>query len=346
MGAFDTFAADARPCPSCGDLYWESCQIKFFDPDYDTQGYLRPGEGRALDFDPALIARAELWEHEWVRIGEHARADAIVLLLHDWELRTCSCGAVLMPVAHVSITTMEAGASRFTLDALELWDLRDASRLGSLDFADGDWFRTGDARTGTYPDLDALAALPRHARREAFAAALAVRLAPSAPDDEHDGWTWVSGPVRCESCNRTRVTSASFFVTHPQEGRFFGDAWLGGEITPGTRLGPVPPAPGDERLRGRYYRLREPVPEELTFLDARASYGCACGAGPASTRIRFRRDGHHLVLAELTWRVVRGRADLDEVDWIETRCSGYLARPDVSDEDRVRCILAELQISA
>jgi hypothetical protein len=78
-------------------------------------------------------------------------------------------------------------------------------------------------------------------------------------------------------------------------------------------------------------------------MGPRHELGCRCGAGRASVCARFRRDaGDHLVLDEITWRVVRGADDLADVDWIQVRSLGYLARDDVDEAAAHRAILAEL----
>lgn len=348
MGAFDTLAAAQVPCPNCGDRYWESCQTKFFDPDYPEQGYLYPGQGRELSVDPRAIARAELWDDQWLRIGEVARPDRFSLLLPEWERRTCFCAASLAPVAHVSLD-----GKRLTLDALELVDLRDPRALERIDFIDEDWLRLGAPSDWTHEALATLASSPRAARRAAFGRAITtMTMTPPSPDDEtanHFGWTCVRAPARCEACGVVRETASTWLLTHPlrPDSCFFGDAWAGGELAPGARIASVAAALATDRLRGFFFRLRAPVSGALVLLERPSSYGCRCGVGRASASLRFRRDGADaIVLAELTWRVVRTCTDLDDVDWVETGCSGFLGRDDVDDKARFACILAERELSA
>lgn len=318
MGAHDSLAA-TLPCPGCGDLHREELQLPFFVPDYHTAAWLKPGGGRALDFDPAVIDASDLWEGQWLRMGEIVRPGAVSILFDNVGAQICECGRALIPLAHFVFRTTGPDAGEMTLVALELCDPRRSEDLERIDFIDLDWFFfTVDPRNKYAFDLDALVARSRADRRAALAAEATRWRDAWATSRDEKGDTWLAGPTRCEACGQTRSTRDLFFiVSHPSDVPFFGEAWPGRTITIGTRVQPVPPELDTDLLRGRFYRLRAPITGELVLLSARPWRGCRCGTGWASTLARFARDGDGIVLRELCWRVIRSRADLADVDWLE-----------------------------
>lgn len=315
MGAFDTYEATAR-CPGCGDVHYLYGQTKFFDPDFFGlfDRHFTPGAPQPIAQAPEDFARADVWEDEWIRLAPPGEAGALRLLL-DWDdLCQCTCGA---PMAIVLVFRLAAGSphATATLERAEVFDALADPRALAVDFCE----RTEGVWIGGRADYEALqgrlAAIPdRHARvRAALRERLGGAFEPCEP------WRFAGGPARCEACGATRERHGFTLLGHPDYPRgFFGDASLPLLLRPGDAVACSLDWLAEDVDRGYWVRLRHPVPEDsLRLITRRFSWGCPCGAGPASLVLHFAREAAGVRLAALTLRVVRGQADLDGLDFAE-----------------------------
>ena len=145
MGASDTIEADAA-CPQCGDRYYLRCETGFFDPAYDEQRTLRPGETHPL---------ARMAAHsEWSRIRD-AVGDRFTVLVDEDDMVRCDCGCPCAPLLHFL-----RGPRTITLERVELIDARgdvaarvDFARLGGRALRDVLAARFADKGLGRWTAL-------------------------------------------------------------------------------------------------------------------------------------------------------------------------------------------------
>ena len=323
MGAYDSYAAEL-PCPSCGDVHWIGGQTKFFDPDYEDQRWFTPGVPL-----PASFTAAELTHDDWWRMREPTVGDERFTLLVDFdEMFACGCGLACAVVLH-----FELAPGTVTLQRIELLDARQ-DIADRIDFVSADQLWTGD-RDSYRRAIEALEARPFAERAAVLRRWLDDRfeLTEDEPDARAGSWTTLVGPTQCEACGDVRERSHWSMLTHPHDAvSFFGPAWTGGLIFLGDR---VPFDDGwlvDDVDRGCCFRARHPVGERLRILGTRHTFGCRCGAGRARTVAHFERRPGALELVELTLRVVRGHADLHDIDFVE----GHTREGDPGQPPRTR----------
>lgn len=315
VGAFDTYEAAAR-CSGCGDVHYLGGQTKFFDPDFGglCHRHFAPGVPQPIEQEPDEFGRADVWEDEWIRLAPPGEP-GVLRVLADWdELYQCTCG---VPLAIVLRYRLAAGSPRATatLEAIELLDALADPRALAVDFCE----RTENLWVGDRASYDALQARLAAVRdrlgrvRAGLVERLGGTFEPSPP------WTHVGGPTRCEACGRARERLGFTLLAHPDLPRgFFGEAPLPGLLRPGDAVACALDWLADDVDRGYWMRLRHPVPgDSLRLITRRCSWGCSCGAGPASFVMHFAREAAGVRLAALTLRVVRGRADLEGLDFAE-----------------------------
>lgn len=308
MGAFDTYNAVVR-CPSCATVYWIDGQTKFFDPDYDTQAWFRPGLSYPIEIDAAGLADT-LWELEWLRVRDPVALDRVDLLLDFDELIRCECDFALAIVLRFALA-----AGTATLTEVQVLDARRPDLAEHVDFINLVTY-------GDLPQLDregreALAAEPVATRAAHLARCIAGRFDHDDEPEPLAPWTYVVGPTRCEACGDVRERTDFTQLSRPDQPSFFGPGWPGGAIFLGTRI-----AFDDSWLekdvdQGWNLRARHPVGRDrLLLLGQRNHYGCRCGAGPGTFVSHFARRPGELELVELTLRVIDDAKDLADIDFI------------------------------
>lgn len=117
MGATDTISASC-PCPQCGDIYYLHCETDVFDPTYDEQRTLRPGELHPID-------RMKTGS-EWSRLREGGAR--FTVLIDDQDVR-CDCGCLCAPLLH-----FKREPRTIELERVELLDTR-SDVAARIDFA-------------------------------------------------------------------------------------------------------------------------------------------------------------------------------------------------------------------
>ncbi|MGZ3461846.1 MAG: hypothetical protein ACXU86_25415, partial [Archangium sp.] len=277
------------------------------------------------------LASARAWEDEWWRVREPQAPDVLHLLTDFDELLRCDCGAQLAGVLRFRLAkspTEHGSTETATLEEVKLLDVVRDDVAEAVDFAEGAhmlWNGKPDA----YPAaLAALAHAPpfdRAARlRKALVEYFAPPDAPARPAPT-DPWTTVAGPTRCEACGEVRERREVTGLSHLNfPVSFFGPEWTGGELRPGDRVPCDLAWLAEDVDRGYLARLRHPVPRDsLCILGHRTFRGCHCGAGRGSFVLRFARDPSGVVFESMSLRVVRGPADLADVDFAE---AGLLSR--------------------
>lgn len=321
MGAFDTYSAVVT-CPQCGDQHWIDGQTKLFDPGSNETRAFEPGVPCAASFGPSDLDR--IVGDGWWRLREPKGDGSKFTLLVDLEdMYRCDCGLPLALLLH-----FELAPGTVTMTELEVLDARTelASRIDLVD--------TDPLWTGTIEEFRV--ALVQHRARPFGERAAVLRgwLAARFGEDgegvtggsdaRSDPWTTLIGQMKCEACGLARERARQTLLTHPDHAvSFFGPAWTGGVVFLGDRI------PFDDSWlaadtdRGWYFRARHPVGDPLSILMQRARFGCRCGAGRYHLLARFARRPGAVELVELALRVVRSRADLADVDFIE----GQLRRP-------------------
>lgn len=318
MGAVDEYSGEAS-CPRCGEMFWLDGQTKFFDPDFFGlhARWFKPGHAQPLAPGSEAVGTARVWD-SWWRVREPVDAAVVQVLVPDYQWFGCDCG-----VRFAVILQFHLGAGpTATLARIVLHDAHAGDVAAQIDFADGEpmlW--TGD-HAAFAAALQAAADEPPEARAARFRAFLAdywdLRAGPR-PEDGASPWTIVAGEFRCEVCGDRRERSEVLLLTHPDYPQsFFGPAWTGGTLGPGSRVAGDVAWLDEDVDRGYFTRLRHPVtPGGLTLIGRRRDRGCRCGAGRAATMLRFVRDAGGLTLAEVSLRVVRGEDDLGDVDFAE-----------------------------
>lgn len=318
MGAFDTYEGTAA-CPRCGDRYWLDGQTKFFDPDFQDL-YCRPfapGVPQPIAFTPEQLAQGRVWEFSWWRVREPVDPAALHVLLDFDELFGCACGARFASVLRFRVAPGVDHPGVATLTEIALHDAA-ADFAGDVDYANGEML-LWDGDSGRFAQaIHALAAEPPEVRARELHAGVRDWFAPSDPPAAtSDPMTTLAGPVRCEACGDVRERELWTYLSHGDfPASFFGPTWRGGQLRPGARIDCDLAWLADDVDRNYYVRLRHPVPEDsLTILQAPVNVGCRCGAGRGSPLAVFTRDPGGVTLSELRLRVVRGREDLEDVDF-------------------------------
>jgi len=320
MGTYDTYSAEVA-CPNCGDIHAIEGQTKIFDP-FGVSRWFRPGVPQPVDVTPEEIAA--LARDGWWRVRDRPGTDAELTLLADLdELYACDCGFAFAFVIHFEVTP-----GTVTMRELEVLDAR-AAIADRIDFAEA-----APLCRGEHPSYRmtaaALQALPFAERAAVLQRWLDDRFDDSDHDARTDNWTTLVGPMQCEACGDVRERRDGTLLTHPHYPvSFFGAAWTGGVIFLGDRI------PFDDAWlahdidRGLYFRARHPVGARLAILGQQRRYSCRCGAGRVRVVARFDRHAGALELVELSLRVLRSRADLHDIDFIEghTRQSPHHAEP-------------------
>lgn len=308
MGAFDIYGATAR-CPHCGDLHWVSGQTKFFQPCFSRyyHRYFVPGDAQQLDFSVDGLASARVWDGWW-RVREPQAPDVLHLLTDFEELLLCDCGAKLLGVLRFRLANhAEHGTEdTATLEEVMLLDVIRDDVAGAVDFAPDDNVGASTAALVNAPPFDRAARL-RKALVEHFC---------DWPDPTFLGIT--VAPTRCEACGEVRERRAFSHSDFPVS--FFGPGWTGDELRPGDRIPCDLAWLAQDVDRGDFGRLRHPVPRDslcILGLRHRSFLGCRCGAGWGSFVLRFARDPGGVIFKSMSLRVMRGRADLADVDFVE-----------------------------
>lgn len=317
MGAFDTYEAVGR-CPQCHDLHWVRGQTQFFLPDLSglCNRHFTPGAPQPLEFSPAGLAAERIWDGTWFRVRELREPMQLSLLADLGEFCACDCGLRLAVVLDFDLGLGSPPTA--TLIDLTLLDALAPRLPSAVDFADGEnMFWTGDADAYTQEVIDLAHATPSdrgHRLHEAL-----VRHCTSMPALTLPPWTTARGPTRCEDCGDVRERSELILLSHPDFSEsFFGPGWGGGTLRPGSHVTSDLSWLASDVDRGYVIRLRHPVTrDELRVLGRRLARSCRCGAGKAAFVLHFARDGTGLTLDSLSLRVVRGRADLADVDFAE-----------------------------
>jgi hypothetical protein len=306
MGAFDTYNAVVR-CPSCAAVHWIDSQTKFFDPDYETQVWFRPGISCPIRIDPRDLDTT-LWEGEWLRVREPASLDRLDLLADFDDLIACECGFAFAIVLRFAF---DAGTATFT--GVTILDARRPDLASHIDFISTEPY---------LPLLDrearaTLAAAPVASRAAHLARCIAGRFDRDDEPGPLAPWTHVVGPTRCEACGDVRERTDFTQLTRPDAPSFFGPAWAGGALFLGTRITFDDRWLEDDVDRGLNLRARHPVGRDrILMLNQRNRYGCSCGVGPGTFVLHFARRPGELELVELTMRVIDGAEDLADIDFI------------------------------
>lgn len=322
MGAFDTYRLELS-CPSCNDRHNVSGQTKFFEPEFGSYharhfvcGALLP-----VEFSPAELFRARVWDDEWFRVRECNGAPGDFSLLVDYdEMFTCTCGEPLAPLLHFS-TEVQAGQVCLTKGTL----LRalDRELPSRVDFASAEqlvpW--TGEFATFRRAVLQLAHADEEH-RAQCLQAAVARRFAGyeswAEPDSSVTGWSHLVGPVQCESCRAVRTRRIGLALCHAGYMHpVLGQGWDGGVLRLGQRVQVATDWLTRDEDRGFFLRLRTQTDRTtLTIAGDTCTWGCGCGAGMASVIVRFAIEAHGFRLQSMHLRVVKDLADLADVDLV------------------------------
>lgn len=304
MGTFDTYSAVVA-CPQCGDRHWISGQTKFFYP-FGSSNSFEPGSACTVDAEPADIE--SLASGDYWRLRDRVGGNEHFTLLADLDEHfTCDCGMALAILLHFDVGTNTA-----TMTRIELLDAR-TDLAAHIDFVEVSplW---GGAHDEYRVDFAKLAASPLAER-----AAFLVRYFADwfTPTTDAKPYTELIGPMQCDSCGEVRERRARTMLSHPDHHPFFAPAWTGGTIFLGDRVPFDDTWLADDVDRNWYFRARHPIGDTISLLNKHESLGCRCETGRASVLARFVRHPGELELVELVLRVVRSRADLAEVDFIE-----------------------------
>jgi hypothetical protein len=302
--AYDTFDGEAA-CPSCGDRHWFSEKTEFFLPLGDARAFRSGGVWHEIS-----VARAELDDRSWLgwwRVRDpRPRAAQIAVLDKLEHLRRCSCGTRL-----ATVLDFELAGDVARLAGLRLLDADAPDVAAEIDFA-----RLPEhAPFPSQEDIAALLRSPAPARAD-YLRGLFARCF----DDRRGGRIHAIGPTSCDACGDTRERDLA-----TELGAFFRTE---GTLFLGARL-PFAEPLDDDRDRDFHLRLRTALPAgRLAILGARRAMGCRCGAGPARLVARFVRRPAEVELVELSLRVVRRAADLDDLDYAHglTRAHGDRAQ--------------------
>jgi hypothetical protein len=334
VGAFDVLYGRVR-CPACATRFYIAAQTKFLVPDFASYSgrELVPGAPQPIDFDPADLLAARVWDDQWVHFREPSPGGGlrVTLLLDLDDLFECHCETPLALLADLSFSA--APAHTVTLEALRALDARAAAAVDAVDFADGEPFARFEGDLARWcADLRALSALAEPERRARLRAVLDARFPRRSAAEREDvaPFTHVQAPMRCAACKEVRDRFAFTFFTHPYlPVSVFGERWTGGVLRPGVVLPVDLGALDDARDHGAYARLRPPAGRgELTFLHAPSSWSCACGAGRAAAWLRFVPVAGGVTLADVEARVVRDADAFHDVDFVEaTSITHGLAPP-------------------
>lgn len=327
MGAFDSYRARAA-CPRCAAIHWVSGQTKIFLPDFGglSARDFQPGVRQQLDFSPGELSAARVWDDEWVRMRPPEDAGHLDLLADLDDLFSCGCGQILAVILRFRLFDEATPAAELTEIAL----LDAAGDIaGAIDLACGeDLVPWGGSMASFTAALEGLAKAPFAERARTLHDAIARRFAPDPAGAPGDPWTVIAAPMRCTSCGEARSRRLWTALSHPDYLQsFFGAGWTAGELRPEA---PISIAPGDlcaDEDRGYYIRLRHPGrPGELTVLGDPETWGCRCGAGRASVRLRFSLERDRITLLAADLLVIRRKEDLLDIDYAYAPASSRAPR--------------------
>lgn len=333
MGAFDTYRCETR-CPSCGDRYWMDGQTKFFVPDFgglSCRDFAR-GASRPLDFSLAELLTAKLWDGEWFRVRDEPEPGRLELLADFDELHRCGCGLAFAIVLRFLVVPGEGESGTATLESITLLDALGDELADAVDFASAEFLVRSEGR-GARAFLEAAMALahaPADERAARLHEGLVRHFVPRGTEVARGSdlrWTELVGPMRCVACGDVRERGLMTLLSHPDYPEsFFGPAWRGGVLGPGAMVEGELGWLESDVDRGYFLRLRHPLPTaRLAVLHRPMSWGCPCGVGPAAVLARFAIAESGFVLESLELRVIRGREDLVDLDFVEApRCTRVL----------------------